>query len=166
MEEDFFEDQEDAYSGGMIGLKADSSVPIAENVDIGVPEGACDLFYMGTIIYTDGREYVINGSYYGAIGQIGSDGKATFIGGQITLQSGGSFDINRMQIVAVPQSEPDALYTFNDKPEPFPLTATKGKSSSSVKSSVTATSGEWVKIDSGTLSVKPEIKGVRNVHRL
>lgn len=69
MDQDFFEPAEvtfDSESGSIV-LYGNDDEPIADNVDIGASEGACNLYYVGKFIDTDGKEYYItsggNGPY-------------------------------------------------------------------------------------------------------
>lgn len=145
-DQDFFDPAEVLYEDGNIILMADSNVPFAGNVDIGAEEGPCDMFYVGKFIYTDGKEYYItsDSAYDVATGVLQSDGSIKFSGNKVSLQSGGEFTFNRMEIIAVPISNPEGrIYTFKSKPNEFPLTAVKA-SGSSVKT-LGHRSGTWEK---------------------
>lgn len=131
MEESFFSESPVEYNAdGTITLFGSDDDPIASNVNIGAPEGPCDLFYVGKFIHSDGREYYItsNGeSYYDvATGTIQSDGTAKFTGNKFELSDGGEYTFSRLEIIAVPVSDPEGgVYTFQNKPSEFPLSASK-----------------------------------------
>lgn len=149
MDEDFFEPLEVTYnSDGTITLNANSSEPFATNVDIGADEGPCNMYMVGKFIYSDGNEYYIDGgsSWYNvATGTMKGDGTIEFKGNEVNLQEGGTFEFCRMEIFAIPISDPDGgAYTFRNRPSEFPLTAAKA-GRSSVKANGMM-SGEWVRI--------------------
>ena len=147
-DEDFFEPANVLYEEGNIVLMADSNVPFASNVDIGAEEGPCDMFYVGKFIYTDGKEYYItsDSAYDVATGVVQSDNSIKFSGNTFSLQGGGEFTFNRMEIIAVPVSDPEGgVYTFKSKPNEFPLTGVKA-SGSSVKA-LGHRSGTWQKTE-------------------
>lgn len=152
MDQDFFEPAEvtfDSESGSIV-LYGNDDEPIADNVDIGASEGACNLYYVG--IHTDGKEYYItsggNGAYDVATGTLQSDGSVKFTGNSFQLQGGGDFTYNRMELIAVPISDPDGgVYTFKSKPDEFPLTGVKSGTASVKTMSLDRTKGAWVKVD-------------------
>ena len=153
MDEDFFEPAEVTFDSatGNIVLNGGDDVPIADNVDIGAEEGACNLYYVGKFIHSDGKEYYItsggNGLYDVATGTLQSDGSVKFTGNSFQLQSGGEYTFNRLEMIAVPISDPDGgVYTFESKPGEFPLTAVKSGTSSVKAMSLDKTKGTWVKV--------------------
>lgn len=154
MDQDFFEPAEvtfDSESGSIV-LYGNDDEPIADNVDIGASEGACNLYYVGKFIHTDGKEYYItsggNGPYDVATGTLQSDGSVKFTGNSFQLQGGGDFTYNRMELIAVPISDPDGgVYTFKSKPDEFPLTGVKSGTTSVKTMSLDKTKGAWVKVD-------------------
>lgn len=154
MDQDFFEPAEvtfDSESGSIV-LYGNDDEPIAGNVDIGASEGACNLYYVGKFIHTDGKEYYItsggNGPYDVATGTLQSDGSVKFTGNSFQLQGGGDFTYNRMELIAVPISDPDGgVYTFKSKPDEFPLTGAKSGTTSVKTMSLDKTKGAWVKVD-------------------
>lgn len=154
MDQDFFEPAEvtfDSESGSIV-LYGNDDEPIADNVDIGASEGACNLYYVGKFIHTDGKEYYItsggNGAYDVATGTLQSDGSVKFTGNSFQLQGGGDFTYNRMELIAVPISDPDGgVYTFKSKPDEFPLTGVKSGTTSVKTMSLDKTKGTWVKVD-------------------
>lgn len=153
MDQDFFEPAEvtfDSESGSIV-LYGNDDEPIAGNVDIGASEGACNLYYVGKFIHTDGKEYYItsggNGPYDVATGTLQSDGSVKFTGNSFQLQGGGDFTYNRMELIAVPISDPDGgVYTFKSKPDEFPLTGVKSGTTSVKTMSLDKTKGTWVKV--------------------
>lgn len=154
-DEDFFAPMVAKYSNGTITLPSDTENPIASNVDIEVEEGNCNIYYEGSIIYSDGEEYFVGGQYDAATGTIGSDGKVTFVGGKVSLQGGGEFDIIRLSLAAVPISNTKIVYGFNGEPDKFPLTGTKA-TTSSVKSLSLTDPSNWTRMERRTLNVKSD----------
>ena len=154
MDQDFFEPAEVTYDSesGNIILNGNDDEPVAENVDIGADEGGCNLYYVGKFIYTGGKEYYITsggkGAYDVATGTLQSDGSVKFTGNKFQVQDGGEFTFNRLELIAVPISDPDGgVYTFKSKPDEFPLTGVKSGTSSVKTMSLGKTEGAWVKVD-------------------
>lgn len=154
-DEDFFSSTDCKYgtTDGTITIPADTETPLASNVDIGAEEGPCNMYYAGFFIYDDGDEYFIGGSYDAVLGTLKSDGSAVFTGLDVKLQSGKSYTLTRLGIIAVPMSDPDAetVYTFRSTPNEFPLTAVKS-GSSSVKAMGMQEQGSWVRIPATKIS--------------
>lgn len=155
MEEDFFENVEATFeSDGTVVLYGNSEVPFATNVDIGADEGAVNMFYVGKIL-DEGTEYMITSGENGyacATGTMQADGSITFTGCDVELSSGGTFTFIRMEVIAIPISDPDGdYYTFRSRPNEFPLTAAKA-GTSSVKANGFRMN-EWTKS-----SAKPLVK--------
>lgn len=154
MDQDFFEPAEVTFDSesGSITLYGNDDEPVAENVDIGADEGGCNLYYVGKFIYTGGKEYYITsggkGAYDVATGTFQSDGSVKFTGNKFQVQDGGEFTFNRLELIAVPISDPDGgVYTFKSKPDEFPLTGVKSGTSSVKTMSLGKTEGTWVKVD-------------------
>lgn len=157
MYEDFFEPVEATFDNGNAVLYGDPNVPFATNVDIGAPEGACDLFYMGKVLMGGTEYYITSDSAYDvATMTLKSDGSAEITGNEVQLSDGGTYPFCRLEIFAIPISDPEGgAYTFNAKPSEFPLTATKSSSSTYAKTSVSASPvGDWVKVDTKSLKAK------------
>ena len=77
-----------------------------------------------------------------------SDGSVKFTGNKFQVQDGGEFTFNRLELIAVPISDPDGgVYTFKSKPDEFPLTGVKSGTSSVKTMSLGKTEGAWVKVD-------------------
>lgn len=136
MDEAFFEDWEAPFDAtkGSLALHVNTNVPIATNVDVGKTD-PYNFYYYGTIIYTDGEEYVISGDYDAALGTIGSDGKGTFVGQSITLQGeSGSFEIKNFVLCGVNVNNANNIISWKGESTGFPLTVTKASGSKSIKS--------------------------------
>lgn len=157
--EDFFEDVEATFeSDGSVILYGNSEVPVARNVDIDAPEGNCDLYYVGKVLMS-GKEYYItsDGAYDVATGRIQADGSAVFSGNEVELSDGGTYQFVRMELIAVPISDPDGgVYTFNNKPSEFPLTASKAGRSSVKAAAVWNKAGAWTRSSTGMIAAAPE----------
>jgi len=137
-DDDWIEPLDATYnSDGTMSVTCVPANKCAEGVDVGADE-KCDFYYFGCCLI-DGTEYRISSSkgYTVATCTLGSDNKVTMVGGQVKLSGyDDPFDFCRLQIYAFPQSNggpTGSAYTFNNKPSEFPLTWTKGNSSSSVK---------------------------------
>lgn len=159
---DFFEDYPASFDAetGNITLYGSDSEPFATKVDIGADEGVCSLYFVGKFLFTDGKEYYItnggeSGYYDVATGAFQTDGSIKFTGNSFELQKGGEFTFCRLEIIAIPESDPDGgAYFFQSKPNQFPLTAVQAAGQSSVKAlGMQANKGTWVKSDIRTISL-------------
>lgn len=166
---DFFTPSPVLYNAedGSIVLYASDSEPVATNVDVGVEEGACNLYLVGRFIYSDGKEYYITsggqGWYDVATGTLQSDSSVQFTGNSFEVSQGGSFTFCRLDLMAKPISSSNVSYSFQNKPNTFPLSAVRASTSSVRKMDLSA--GTWVKSDIGTLEMKKPAAGTVNVYR-
>lgn len=147
-----YEDVEATFeSDGSIILYGSTDVPVAKNVDIDAEEGDCNLYYIGDVII-DGEEYYISGNYDLATGRIQSDGSAVFTGNEVELSDGGTYQFVRMELIAVPISDPEVAYTFKKKPSEFPLTASKAGRSSVKAAAAWNETGVWTRSSIGMIA--------------
>lgn len=146
-EETFFDSSLVTYENGAITIYGDTSTPVAGNVNIGVPEGPCDLYYAGFFLDGNDEYYLLSAEPYDvATASIQSDGSAVFAGNQFTLRGEGDFVFIRYELIAAPISDPDGgVYTF-ESPNNFPLTAVKA-GTSSVKAMGAPAAGKWTRSD-------------------
>lgn len=91
--------------------------------------GLCTDKLMGTITYTDGKTYVVDGNYVIATVTMNSAGQGVWTPGSVSLSVGGTFDITGFQILYETQS--GSLYGYVSNSEPFntlPATMSKAES--------------------------------------
>lgn len=119
-----------ASADASLTFKGGTGEVAASNVDIGAPEGAMNIYYMGSAVI-DGQSYVITSgtSMYDACKAVIDGSNLKITGLEVKLSDGNTYPFTEFGVVAMDAAQ-TAIYTFKNELGNFPYTLTKPGTSS------------------------------------